>query len=192
MFRASFVALVILSAASRDAVSESVPNTGAIDFESEPVEAIRIPDENDAKHFHAVLRVNLLTNSDLAELSRRHGRDVHVATAACAEMPIYLIHNMYQFDPPIFDSAGKVTSDRKEDSADASKSNLPKPYHLYLPIRQEGRRILLRAGYYGYPVPNDGDDLCLQILGTSRKFYSNEVHVPRAAINGAIEGLKLR
>jgi hypothetical protein len=192
MFRASFVALVILSAASRDAVSESVPNTGAINFEIESVEAIRIPDENDAKHFHAVLRVNLLTNSDLVELSRRHGRDVHVAMAACTEMPIYLIHNMYQFDPPIFDSTGKVTADRKEDSGDTSNGNLPKPYHLYLPIQQDGRRMLLRAGYAGYPVPNNSDDLCLQILGTSRNFYSNEVHVPRAAINGAIEGLKLR
>lgn len=190
MFRASFVALLLLPVADRDAFSESAPNPAVVNLEIESVDAIRITDVRDAKYFRPVLRINLLTNSDLAELSRKHSRDVHIAASGCAQMSIYLIHNMYQFDPPIFDAAGKVTSDRKENSGDTSDSNVPKQYHLYLPIRQDGHHLALQAGY-GYSVPNDGDDLCLQILGTSRNFFSNEVRVPRAAISAAIEGIKL-
>lgn len=190
MFRASFVALLILSAAGRDAFSEGAPNPAEINLEIDSVDAIRITDVRDAKHFHPVLRVNLLTNSDLAELSRKHGRDIHITASGCAQMSIYLIHNMYRFDPPIFDAVGKVTSDRKENSEDVSGRGTPKQYHLYLPIRQDGRHLILQTGY-GYSVPNDGDDLCLQILGTDRSFFSNEVRIPRAAISQAVEGIKL-
>jgi hypothetical protein len=186
--RTPLAAFVVFCATANNVFSDEVPNTSAINIEVESVEGLRVKDSRDANQFSLILRVNLLTNSDLAELSRKYSRDVHIAASGCNDMAGYLVHNMYSRDPAVYDALGKITSDRGK--AAPQKTGSPNQYQLYFPIQQDHRAFVLQAGLFGYPVPNDSTDLCLQILGTKNNFFSNQVRVPRGAINAAIEAVK--